>query len=245
MNEGAYELYLDHGIDLEKDRLRIAVCAQHCNGGVEVDENWQTRVQGLYCAGEAAGTFGVYRPGGSALNSTQVGSLRAAEHIAKQQKREITDPEYSLPKIRYGEPDAGRILKELQREMSRFADFDRDTVKMKELFDRVCGLCDRFSEKVTVNEDQLPLYFRLYDTALTARAVLSAMICSAECIGTHGSALVDGRPNKETGIRTTRTLTDKDRSYTVPVTPMPDPELWFETLLARQRKDKKRGEDDA
>ena len=245
MNEGAYELYLHHGIDLEKDRLRIAVCAQHCNGGVDVDENWQTRVQGLYCAGEAAGTFGVYRPGGSALNSTQVGSLRAAEHIAKRQKRVMTEPEYETPKIRYGEPNAGRILKELQREMSRCADFDRNTGKMKELFCRVSGLCDRFSDEVITDKAQLPLYFRLYDTALAARAVLSAMICSAENVGTHGSALVDGKPNVVSGMRTTRTLTDKDVSQIVPVTPMPDPELWFETLLARQRKDKKRGEDNA
>ena len=88
MNAAATELYRDHGIDLYKDRLQIAVCAQHCNGGVDVDLNWQTSVKGLYCAGEAAGTFGVYRPGGSALNSTQVGSLRAAEHIARTKKRD-------------------------------------------------------------------------------------------------------------------------------------------------------------
>ena len=87
MNIGAIELYADHGIDIRTELLEIAVCAQHCNGGVAVDEHWQSDVNGLYVAGEAAGTFGVYRPGGSALNSTQVGGLRAAEHIAKKKSR--------------------------------------------------------------------------------------------------------------------------------------------------------------
>ena len=79
MNRGAIELYASHGIDLWHEPLEIAVCAQHCNGGVAVDAHWQSEVEGLYVVGEAAGTFGVYRPGGSALNSTQVGALRAAE----------------------------------------------------------------------------------------------------------------------------------------------------------------------
>ena len=72
MNEGAIKLYADNGIDLYSEYLEIAVCAQHANGGVLVDENWQSEIKGLYSAGEAAGTFGEYRPGGSALNSTQV-----------------------------------------------------------------------------------------------------------------------------------------------------------------------------
>lgn len=91
MNPGAIELYRAHGIDLEKDILEVAVCAQHMNGGLEVDAWWRTRVEGLYACGEAAGTFGAYRPGGSALNSTQTGSLRAARHIAANRRELRTD----------------------------------------------------------------------------------------------------------------------------------------------------------
>ena len=82
MNPKAIKLYADHDIDLTTEYLEIAVCAQHNNGGIAVDADWQTSVAGLYCAGEAAGTFGICRPGGTALNSTQVGSFRAAQHIA-------------------------------------------------------------------------------------------------------------------------------------------------------------------
>ena len=68
---------------MSKEPLEIAVCAQHINGGADVDINWQTSVENLFSVGETAGTFGIYRPGGSALNSTQVGALRVSEYIAQ------------------------------------------------------------------------------------------------------------------------------------------------------------------
>ena len=40
---------------------------------------------GCYANGEAAGTHGVTRPGGAALNSGQVFGTRCAEHIASRQ----------------------------------------------------------------------------------------------------------------------------------------------------------------
>lgn len=82
MNPQAIELYKSHGIDLYTEPLEIDICAQHNNGGFEVDTNYESvSVKGLYVVGEAAGVFGVHRPGGSALNSTQVSSRRAAEAV--------------------------------------------------------------------------------------------------------------------------------------------------------------------
>ncbi len=86
MNAPAIGFYRSRGVDLYRERLEIAVCAQHCNGGIEVDKWYETRVPGLFVIGEAAGVFGVSRPGGSALNSTQVGGMRAAEKIASRKK---------------------------------------------------------------------------------------------------------------------------------------------------------------
>ncbi len=83
MNPRAIRLYGDHGIDLAGEYLEIAVCAQHNNGGIAVNSDWESSLPGLYVAGEAAGTFGICRPGGTALNSTQVGSYRAAQAIAR------------------------------------------------------------------------------------------------------------------------------------------------------------------
>ncbi len=83
MNEKAYNLYLSHGINLEKSPLKISVCAQHCNGGLAGDIFYESvNVSNLFPIGEVNGVFGVYRPGGSALNSTQVSAIRVAEKIA-------------------------------------------------------------------------------------------------------------------------------------------------------------------
>ncbi len=82
MNEPAYALYLGKGVDLAAEPLEIALCAQHMNGGLDVDAWWRTNVPGVFAVGEAAGTHGAYRPGGSALNAGQVGALRAARYIA-------------------------------------------------------------------------------------------------------------------------------------------------------------------
>ena len=239
MNEGAIELYLAHGIDLYRERLEIAVCAQHCNGGVAVDAHWQSTVRGLYVAGEAAGTFGVYRPGGSALNSTQVGSLRAAEHIAKQPSVARPSAVYQPPTPTFGCPNIEQWCTQLQTAMSRIADFDRSTQGMNDLLNTVDTLYREFFTTVVIDDvSQTTALFRLYDMVLTQRAVLSAMICSAETLGTHGSALVDRQPDVSGGTpRTTRTLTNGCRSIIAPISAMPDPELWFETLLAKTRNE--------
>ncbi len=82
MNQPSIDLYAQMGVDLRKEPIEIGVCSQHCNGGFAVDAWWESNVPHLFVIGELAGTHGVKRPGGSALNSGQVGGLRAAQRIA-------------------------------------------------------------------------------------------------------------------------------------------------------------------
>jgi succinate dehydrogenase/fumarate reductase flavoprotein subunit len=85
MNPGAISLYQDHGIHLINEPLEIAVCAQHNNGGLAADKWWQSlNVKHLFPIGEVNGSHGVYRPGGSALNSGQIAAFRAAEYVAAE-----------------------------------------------------------------------------------------------------------------------------------------------------------------
>ncbi len=84
LNSPAVSLYSDHGIDLSSEALEIGVCAQHCNGGLKGNIWWESDLGHLFPVGEVNGSHGVYRPGGSALNSGQVGSHRAALFIRKR-----------------------------------------------------------------------------------------------------------------------------------------------------------------
>ena len=80
MNQQSIDLYAEHGVDL-REPLEVAVCAQHSNGGLRGNIWWETSVPHLFAIGELNGSHGV-RPGGSALNSGQVGATRAAHYIA-------------------------------------------------------------------------------------------------------------------------------------------------------------------
>lgn len=111
MNPLAIEIYREHGIDLHAEPLEIAVCAQHNNGGFAVNKWWESNVPRTFVIGEMAGTHGVKRPGGSALNAGQVGGLRAAEYIVNVYGCELAD--YA----KY----ASEIDKQLNEMLKRFA----------------------------------------------------------------------------------------------------------------------------
>ncbi|MEL6958850.1 MAG: FAD-binding protein [Pseudomonadota bacterium] len=91
MNPLAIELYRRYKIDVAEEPLEFAVNNQHMNGGIAVDTWGQSSVPGIYAVGEAAGTHGVTRPGGSALNAGQVFGTRAAEHLAKRPAPALPD----------------------------------------------------------------------------------------------------------------------------------------------------------
>jgi len=82
MNPLAIELYRRYKIDIAAGPLEFAVNNQHMNGGIDVDTWGCSSLAGVYAVGEAAGTHGVTRPGGAALNAGQVFGTRAAEHAA-------------------------------------------------------------------------------------------------------------------------------------------------------------------
>lgn len=194
LNVPAVEFYKEHGVDLEKEMLEIAVCAQHNNGGLLTDAWWQTNIEGFFCAGEAAATHGIYRPGGSALNSGQVGSTRAAQYIAahkeETRKWEAADDcemkEAALKRIRMGQAVAGQFAfgvkwRKAVRDMSCFGAMLRDKNGMRqmeeEIFSELLQLQDQKEEnEKTADTAQLSRFFRYYDMRLSQGVYLAAML---------------------------------------------------------------------
>jgi succinate dehydrogenase / fumarate reductase, flavoprotein subunit len=86
MNPLSIELYKRYKYDVTRDPLEFAINNQHMNGGLAVNTWGETNLAGCYAVGEAAGTHGVTRPGGAALNAGQVFGTRCAEHIASSRK---------------------------------------------------------------------------------------------------------------------------------------------------------------
>ena len=214
INQPAIQLYRDHGIDLEHELLEIRVCAQHHNGGIAVDAHWQTCVPGLYVCGEAAGTFGRKRPGGTALNATQAGSLRAARHALRNQRQVSGETPEALP-LSLPEGSAAAF----QREMTRVAAFRRDRTGMEALKAQAERALAGAREADPAQADFLPRLL-LRDILLTQREVLSAMLYAQE------------EEKDAPGVL----MTADGVSRRVPARPMPERDLWFEHVWKEFRE---------
>ena len=202
MNAPAIELYGSKGVDITKEYLQIALCAQHCNGGVAVDAWWQTCVEGLFAAGECAGTHGIARPGGSALNSGQVGSFRAAQYIAQRGNAPIAEEafckvaEKALDKYAQEREailkNADNVQLQTQaarRRMSDGAGALRNGETIKSLLETTKELLQQMPQTIGVGQDnRLYRYYKLQDALITQQAVLTAML-DHSTKGTCGSSL--------------------------------------------------------
>lgn len=209
MNEPAILFYQDHHVDLFKERLEIAVCAQHNNGGLSTNHLWETNLSGLYAIGEVCASHGVTRPGGTALNAGQVGAVRAAEGIFLKKRTHMKEASPStesgikerlriqaLDRIRLSEHAEGNCpLSELwinaSKRMSAAAGMIRNQVQMetalKETEDDIC----QFMQKAkSPSVSQLSLFYKLYDMLLSQKMYLFAMLDYAKADGgSRGSAL--------------------------------------------------------
>ncbi len=240
INRKAIEFYRDHGIDLYKEPLEVAVCAQHSNGGILIDEWWRTTVPGLYAAGECAGAFGMYRPGGSALNETQVGSLRASQHIAAhtgklsvRSEEEFLaaagadiDREIALFSKTGDAQQAQALLLRRRNDMDRLAGAMRSASGMKALKQKIEA--DLSSGLTGGNPVQTA---ELIDTLTVQKTMLSSMICQSKYAGVAGHGFADRETADDAPDAALFAFeTRGDETKAVRLRPLPEGGGWFETV---------------
>jgi succinate dehydrogenase/fumarate reductase flavoprotein subunit len=193
MNSPAYELYRNQGIDLKKEPLEIAVCAQHNNGGLYGNLWWESNVKHFFPVGEVNGSHGVYRPGGSALNSGQVGSNRAAQYIAARYKEEpaplsmfneISKGQIdnkiklceSFIKNMNGNSNVKEICECTRTWMSKSGSHIRSLQRIQEALNETKAVFGTIKEETKMaSVYELPSALRNYDLLITELTYLSAM----------------------------------------------------------------------
>lgn len=260
MNPGAISLYMDHGIDITKDPLRVAVCAQHNNGGIRIDSNWQTDIEGLYAAGEAAGSLGIFRPGGTALNSCQVGSMRAAEHIVYRSENKpsanfdllLSDAVKEADEIVGAtKGDKSTVLLARDKYSSRMSEcfaFLRDIPKMEEAKAEIKKDIASFTtDNKWKNVYDIPHLFKNLDILRMEDAISEVISYTAKEFGSRGSGFVlsggdfmDRNPVSENPAGREKIVTVKKcgelKLGCVPVRPIPkNRDLWFEKVWGKYR----------
>lgn len=260
MNPKAIELYASHGIDLYTEALEIAVCAQHHNGGVEVDNHWQSSIEGLYVVGEAAGTFGIYRPGGSALNATQVSGLRVAEHIAYSRKKEGERPSIKeiaktveefikkVEKVLTTKGEQSNLNERIiyyQKLMSEYGAHIRSKEKLLKLHSVVNKAYEYWFDEVEIGaEEEVSNVIKGREMLLTQLVVISSMIKCMETTGSRGSALIlNGKDEYKFNdilcmdkVLVTQYSKAKIENYFREVNPLPVQKDWFENTWREYNK---------
>jgi len=208
MNPAAVAVYEEHGIDL-REPLEVAVCAQHCNGGLKSDVWWETSVAHLFAIGEVNGSHGV-RPGGSALNAGQVGGLRAAQRIARAYRAMPLPPQVfgpaAMPQLRAAidrarwlvsapddAPSPGRVRREIQARMTTHGAFLRSACGLADAVNGAKLLLHRIradGQRLT-SPEQLPAALENEHLCLTHLALLQTMKAYVDAGGgSRGSCMV-------------------------------------------------------
>jgi fumarate reductase (CoM/CoB) subunit A len=145
-------------LGVNTERFEIAPTYHYTTGGVRINENTQTRVQGLYAAGEVVGGIhGANRIGGNALPECMVFGEIAGRHAALTAPRRSTVPQSliddELRRLRgfLTPPDTVDlrpidVLKKLKQTMYRHMGIVRDDP----------GLRQGLSELETLVEEEMP-----------------------------------------------------------------------------------------
>ena len=238
LNSKAIDVYLRQGINLETDMLQIAVCAQHNTGGVYTDNNFESDIKGLYVIGEAAGTFGLSRPGGSALNDTQVSGLVCARHIASKTDSLFDEAilgSFKNDKINLT-VDTDITYAHFKKKMSTVASFKRDYEGCVKLLGEINDTLISYPKKHASLYD----YYRDKDMLISMKALLEAIISECPETGSRGGAVFikSGKIQEENlYYRDYLTVTAKGESEYVKVSPVPFVQKPFEYYLSKINED--------
>ena len=195
---------LTNGIDLTKTPVEVGPMAHYHMGGVRVDANMETRIGGLYAAGEAVGgANGANRLSGNAITEALVFGERAGSSAAAESAKftcvdwgpKLAAPAIELGKVlRSGHSKLGRTPAELQAELQDLmwekAGPFRTGVKLAALLERVKGMRHEELPYLSIGSDasfnlSLQDWFELRAMLIAAEAVVTSALAREESRGAH------------------------------------------------------------
>ena len=193
---------LKNGIDLNKTPVEVGPMAHYHMGGIRVDANMETRIKGLYAAGEAVGgSNGANRLSGNAITEAFVFGERAGSSAAQMAHGtrlvwNATDADARVDALRElignhsenGEPPAA-YQTELQHIMWEMAGPFRTGDKLIIALKRIQTMRDELPNLSVGSEACFNLdvqdWFELRAMLLTAEMVVTAALARTESRGAH------------------------------------------------------------
>ena len=182
------------GIDISKEKMEVGPTAHYSMGGLSVDINCKTKVEGLFAAGEVISQIhGANRLGGNSLLDTLVfGKIagREASNFAKQ-SHFLQEDENAITKENNDsqnfETDQFIVLdkpsifrKDIQDLMNQFAGISRNAEDLQKGLDNILTLKDKFYSQIQIlQKNKLNNDSSIKDLIITLEVKSSLSACEA------------------------------------------------------------------
>ncbi len=194
---------LKNNIDLSKIAVEVGPVAHYHMGGIRVDTEMATRVQGLYAAGEAVGgANGANRLSGNAITeafvfghragSSALAFARAAEKLPGTHwpSEALDETRALLEQCGQGETSPAKLQKDLQNLMWQHAGPFRTGAKLSAGLERINHMRKHELKNLRIGSDKsynldILDWFELRAMLATAEAVVSAALSRTESRGAH------------------------------------------------------------
>ena len=172
-----YASCIAHGINPLTELIPVAPASHYASGGVRVDLNGRTSVNGLYACGETAcsGVHGANRLASNSLLEGLVFSARIASDIAANLP-EFTEPVENVSRAILLDPS---VRHDIQVSMSRGAGVLRSSDSLVRTSSDLTRIEDRTSAQPCVEAWETTNLFQL------AQAILKAALIRQETRGSH------------------------------------------------------------
>lgn len=198
-----YTIYLnwlnERGVNLLKDKVKIAPFAHASNGGVKIDSFGRTGIDGLYAVGELAGGIeGANRLGGNSTGACMVFGKRAAknclEYLSQNDFVEI-DIHEELGKLNesigcYEENEqtltANEVIEAIREIMWFNGNVIRNEQNLLKAIQEIEKLKASFNVSLSIqNKDQRKSVFKAKNYLLLSIILLHSMLVRKESRGAH------------------------------------------------------------
>ena len=148
-----YARLLELGIDITTEMIPVVPAAHYTCGGVMVDENSQTDIEGLYAIGETSytGLHGANRMASNSLLECFVYGMSAAKHIASQFNTDYISPDVpAWDDSQVMNPDEDVVIlqnwDELRQTMWNYVGIVRTTKRLERALHRIEMLKQEINE---------------------------------------------------------------------------------------------------
>ncbi|EGT3616186.1 FAD-binding protein [Clostridium perfringens] len=168
------------------DEINIGIFFHAANGGISINKKAETKVNGLFAAGECTGGMhGADRIGGlSTANGLVFGKIagesasRYAENKSLSDKDEVKFELYEIDR-------AEEFILEVQEIMFKNAMIEKNEIGVKNAISKLNKMSKEFIYKKDINIESVRNSYRLENNILLCKAILKAIDLRKESRGSH------------------------------------------------------------